>query len=51
MNSQVLTFLFAGYSLVWVLIFAYILFMGNRQKKLAEELETLRRVVEEKEQE
>ncbi len=33
---------FVAYSLVWVLLFGYLLNLGFRQKRLAEELRALR---------
>lgn len=36
-----LTYLFAAYMIIWVLIFAYNLSLGKRQKNMAKELDLL----------
>lgn len=36
-----MNFLFAAYSLIWVLLFAYILSIARRQKKVQEDLAQL----------
>lgn len=38
----------AAYSLIWVLIFGYTLFLGSRQKKLAREIELLEQAVKDR---
>ncbi len=38
-----LYYLFAAYTAVWVAIFAYVLSIGRRTRKLERELEELRR--------
>lgn len=38
-----LFFLFVGYTFIWILIFWYTWRLGNRQKKLGEELELLKK--------
>lgn len=37
-----LNFLFAGYTIVWLLIIGYLFSMARRQKKIAQELETVK---------
>jgi CcmD family protein len=43
-----MSYLLAAYSLVWILLFAYILSISSKQKKLETEIETLRKLVERK---
>lgn len=41
-------FLFAGYSAIWALIFAYTLALVNRQKKLQADIDLLKSAMEKK---
>ena len=41
-------YLVAAFIAVWVLITGYVLYMGNRQRQLAQELETLQEILQEK---
>ena len=41
-------YLLAAYSVVWILIFAYILSISSKQKKLEVEMETLRKLLDRK---
>ena len=41
-------YLFAAYTVVWALIFGYVVSLSGRQKRLNQELETLKRMIEEK---
>jgi len=43
-----MSYLLAAYSVVWILIFAYILSISSKQKKLEMEMETLRKLLERK---
>jgi CcmD family protein len=43
-----MSYLLAAYSVVWILIFAYILSISSKQKKLEVEMETLRKLLERK---
>jgi CcmD family protein len=43
-----MSYLLAAYSLVWILLFAYILSISSKQKKLEMEVETLRRLLDRK---
>jgi CcmD family protein len=43
-----MNYLFAAYTVTWVLLFAYIYALGGKQKKLDEELMTLRKLIEHK---
>lgn len=42
------TYLFAGYAVIWAIIFGYTLILGGRQKKLEEEISLLKRALTEK---
>jgi len=46
-NSN-LNFLFAGFTVVWVLLLAYIFSLARRQKRLEAELEMLKQLKSEK---
>jgi CcmD family protein len=43
-----MSYLVAAYSLVWILLFAYLLSISSKQKKLEVEVETLRKLLERK---
>jgi len=43
-----MSYLLAAYSVVWILLFAYVLSISSKQKKLEIELETLRKLLERK---
>jgi CcmD family protein len=43
-----MSYLLAAYSLVWILLFAYILSISSKQKKLEMEVETLRKLLDRK---
>lgn len=43
-----MSYLLAAYSVVWILIFAYVLSISSKQKKLDREMETLRKLIEHK---
>jgi CcmD family protein len=38
-----MNYLFAAYTVIWVLLFGYMVALGKRQNKLAEELELLKK--------
>ena len=40
-----MSYLFAAYTVTWILLFAYIYALGGKQKKLDEELTTLRKLI------
>ena len=40
-------YLFAAFSVVWIVIFLYVLSISRRQRELSREVETLRRMTEE----
>ncbi len=39
-----LNFLFAGYTIVWLLIIGYLFSLGRRQKRITQELETVKQL-------
>jgi CcmD family protein len=43
-----MSYLLAAYSLVWILLFAYVLSISSKQKKLELEVETLRKLLDRK---
>jgi CcmD family protein len=43
-----MSYLFAAYSVVWVLLFGYVLGISSKQKKIETEIETLRKLLERK---
>ncbi len=46
--SKNLGFLFAAYFIVWLLIVGYLFSLSRRQKKLVQEIETLKQLRQEK---
>lgn len=47
-SNKNLNFLFAAYTVVWVLLFGYIISLTRRQKRLEAELEMLKQMKQEK---
>lgn len=43
-----LSYLFAGYTILWIIIFSYVFFLGKRQGELKKEIDDLRKIAEEK---
>ena len=43
-----MSYLFAAFSIVWIVIFLYTLSISRRQRELSREVEALRRMTEEK---
>lgn len=43
-----MVYLAAAFIAVWVIITGYLLYMGNRQRKLEQEVETLQELLQEK---
>jgi len=43
-----MSYLLAAYSVVWIFLFAYILSISSKQKKLEIEMDTLRKLLERK---
>ncbi|MBE9535573.1 MAG: CcmD family protein [Proteobacteria bacterium] len=43
-----LKYMFMGYSVLWLIIFTYVFFIGKRQGDLKKEIDELRRIAEEK---
>ena len=43
-----MSYLLAAYSLVWILLFAYVLSISSKQKKLDMEVDTLRKLLDRK---
>jgi CcmD family protein len=41
-------YLFAGYAAVWIILFAYVASVSSKQKKIEEEMEMLRKLIERK---
>lgn len=42
-------YLFAAFSIIWALVFGYVLLLTNRQKKLKQDIEYLKEAIKEKE--
>lgn len=47
MNSQNSTFLFYGFTVAWLIVIVYVISIALREKKLRQELERVKRMVEE----
>ncbi len=43
-----MSYLFAAYSVVWILLFGYVYSISGKQKRLETELDTLRKLLERK---
>lgn len=41
-------YLFAAFAIVWAVLFAYIFLLGNRQKRLKNEVDSLKKSLKEK---
>lgn len=46
--NESLKYMFMGYSVIWIIIFTYVFFLGKRQGDLKKEIDELRRIAEEK---
>ncbi len=40
--------MFMGYSVLWIIVFTYVFFLGKKQGDLKREIDELRRIAEEK---
>ncbi len=47
MNTQNSTFLFYGFTVAWLIIIVYVISIAVREKKLRQELDRVKRMVEE----
>lgn len=43
-----MSYLFAAFSVVWIVVFLYILSLARRQRQLAREVEALRQMMDQK---
>ncbi len=43
-----MSYLFAAYSIIWIVLFLYIFSIFKRQKKLFDEIGSLKQIIEEK---
>jgi CcmD family protein len=43
-----MSYLFAAYTVTWILLFLYVLGIASKQKKLDSELDTLKKLIEQK---
>jgi len=43
-----MSYLFAAYSIIWIVLFLYIFSIFKRQKKLFDEIRSLKQIIEEK---
>ena len=46
--EESLKYMFAGYSVIWIIIFTLVFSIGKRQGDLKKEIDELRRIAEEK---
>jgi len=42
-------YIFAAYAIVWVVVFGYVLFLFNKQRRLKQEINSLKEMLKEKE--
>jgi CcmD family protein len=47
MNPQNSTFLFLGFTVAWLIVIGYVISIAVREKKLRQELDRVKRIVEE----
>ncbi len=47
MSSQNSTFLFIGFTVAWLIVIVYVILIALREKKLRQELDRVKRMVEE----
>jgi CcmD family protein len=50
MSPQNYTFMFLGFTVAWLIIIVYVISIARREKNLREELDRVKRMVEEGEQ-
>lgn len=43
-----MSYLFTAYAVVWILLFGYVMGISSKQKKLDREVETLKKLIEQK---
>ena len=43
-----MSYLFAAYAVIWLALFAYMMSLSSNQKKLNQEIETLKKILNEK---
>jgi len=43
-----MSYLFASYTIIWLALFAYVVSLSRRQKRLDQEIETLRNLLEDR---
>ncbi len=44
-------YLFAAYTVIWAVVFGYVFYLFSRQRRLRQEIDSLREVLKEKEDE
>jgi CcmD family protein len=47
MNPQNSTFLFLGFSVAWLIVIGYVISIARREQKLRQELDRVKRMIEE----
>jgi CcmD family protein len=48
MDTRNFTFMFYGFAVVWIILFAYIMFLVSRERRLKDELERVKRMIEDR---
>ena len=43
-----MSYLFAAYAVIWLALFAYLMSLSSKQKKLNQEIETLKKILNER---
>jgi CcmD family protein len=43
-----MSYLFAAYAVIWLSLFAYVMSLSSKQKKLNQEIETLKKLLKDK---
>jgi CcmD family protein len=49
MDTRNFTYMFYGFATVWIILFAYVMFLVSRDRRLKDELERVKRMMEDRE--
>ena len=49
MDARNFTYMFYGFATAWVILLAYVIFLVTRERKLGDELERVKRMIDDRE--
>lgn len=49
MDTRNFTYMFYGFAVVWAILFAYLIFLVLRERRLKDELDRVKRMIEDRE--